>query len=148
MQRKSSSLEAGGGASAGIAPHKINLQTFPTGLNYDHLFNCLMKAACCDYQGVFLSLNYCVRYHTHTRRHTQTHTNGQRDEETSASGSGQAGAIWCPVSTLSNSQLHTWEAASPATVVGPPTALPPAPALQTAGVPPASRESCSSESAW
>lgn len=41
----------------------------------------------------------------------------------------QANAIWCPVIMLSNSQLHTWEMVSPATVVGPPTARPPAPTL-------------------
>lgn len=115
----------------GCQLHKIHHHTFTTGFNYNHLFNSLMKAACCDYWGVFLSLNCCVRQHTHTHKHT--HANGHRDEEKSASGSGPADAIWCPVSTLSNSQLHTWEAASPATVVGPPTALPPAPTLLTAG---------------
>lgn len=120
------------GLSAAISLHKIHHQTFTTGFNYDHLFNSLMKAACCDYWGVFLSLNCCVRQRTHTLS-THAHANGHRDEEKWASGSGPADAIWCPVSTLSNSQLHTWEAASPATVVGPPTALPPAPTLLTAG---------------
>ncbi|KAK1891684.1 Tumor necrosis factor alpha-induced protein 8-like protein 3 [Dissostichus eleginoides] len=41
-------------------------------------------------------------------------------------------AIWCPVFTLSNTRLHTWEMVSPATVVGPPTARPPAATLKAA----------------
>ena len=60
----------------------------------------------------------------------------------------QANAIWCPVLTLSNSQLHTWEMVSPATVVGPPTERPPAPTLMTLSFMSSYRLQTESNSSW
>lgn len=99
-------------------------------------------SACCDYWHVFLALQYCIRQYTHT------HTNAHSVENKSALGSGQANAIWCPVFMLSNSQLHNWEAASPATVVGPPTARPPAPTLLNLSFLLSHRMQTKSNSSW
>ncbi len=63
----------------------------------------------------------------HKAAHTQMHTVSKISQPRAVGG--QANAIWCSVFMLSSSQLHTWEMISPATVVGPPTASPPAPTL-------------------
>lgn len=103
-------------------PPTHTLSTYPPH-THTHT-NCDQEmSVCCHKLNVFWSLNYCIRRaRASARVHTHTHSVAGK----SALGSEQAKAIWCPALTLSTSQLHTWEAASPASVVGPPTAHPPA----------------------